>query len=402
MVQYSGRDSSHPQSLAIGDFNNDGRADIAVTNYGIDNVGVMLGYGNGNFGEQRTFSTGISSLPRMLVTGDFNNDSQPDIAVANYIGNNVGIFLGYGNGRFSSSTLYPLGDYASPKWLTIGDLNNDGRLDIITTNSNDDSLSILLGHVNDTFFNKITYTIGDNPYPRSAAVADFNNDGRLDIAVSNMLSENIGVFLGYVKESFASATVHQIGSSSQPVSIAVGDFNNDIRLDVVVADRGTNEVAILYGSGYGTFSGQLTYSAGDGTYPSSVAVGDFYQDNQLDIAVVNSGTDDIGVRLGYGDGIFSSLTTYSTGTASSPLSLAVGHFDKDDQLDIAVANYSIGNVCLLFGYGNGSFASLLCFTSGFGSHPAAVAFGDMNGDGSVDVVVSDEGFSTIKILSKIC
>jgi hypothetical protein len=173
-------------------------------------------------------------------------------------------------------------------------------------------------------------------------------------------------------------------------------------LDVVVADRGTNEIIILRGSGYGTFSSQANYSTGDGSYPSWVAVGDFNQDHQLDIVVVNSGSNNIGVLLGYGNGTFSSPMTYSTGDSSSPLSLAVGHFDNDTHLDIAVAIYGTNNVGLFVGYGNGSFASPLFFTSGFGSHPSAVAFGDLNNDNSVDIVVCNNGYSTIEILSEIC
>ena len=166
--------------------------------------------------------------------------------------------------------------------------------------------------------------------------------------------------------------------------------------------RKANEVIILYGSGYGTFSSQASYSTGDSSYPSWVAVGDFNQDHQLDIAVVNFGTNNIGVLLGHGNGTFSSPMTYSTGDMSSPLSLAVGNFDNDTHLDIAVAIFGSNTVGLLLGYGNGSFASPLFFTPGFGSHPYAVAFGDLNKDNSVDIVICNNGYSTIEILSKIC
>ncbi len=94
--------------------------------------------------------------------------------------------------------------------------------------------------------------------------------------------------------------------------------------------------------------------------------------------------------------------TYSTGDSSSPLSLAVGNFDNDTHLDIAVAIFGTNSAGLLFGYGNGTFASPLLFTAGFGSYPFAVAFADLNKDNAVDIVVCNNGYSITKILSKIC
>ena len=110
-------------------------------------------------------------------------------------------------------------------------------MDIAVSDYGSGNVSILLGYVNGTFFNEITYVIGDNSNPHSVAIGDFNNDGRLDIAVSAMGRDSIGVFLGYVSEGFLSTETYPIGNSSQPVSIAVGDFNNDTCLDVVVADQ---------------------------------------------------------------------------------------------------------------------------------------------------------------------
>jgi hypothetical protein len=390
------------QSVIVDDFNNDSRLDIAVTNTVANNVGILLGNWNGTFALQETYSTGVDSTPNSVAVGDFNNDGRLDIAVANFGADNVGVLLGYGDGTFANQTTYSTGIDSSPNSIAVGDFNNDGRLDIAVAHSQSGNVGILLGHVNGTFFNEITYATGDQSQPVSVAVGDFNNDGRLDITFCDMWRDNIGVLLGYADESFISTEAYSIGYSSQPVSIAVGDFDNDTRLDVVVADRGTNELIILYGSGYGTFSGQSSYSTGNDSYPSSVAVGDFNQDHRLDIVVANSGTNNVGVFLGYGNGTFSNQTTYSTGDFSLPLSLAVGTFDNDTQLDIAVANSGISNVCLLRGYGNGSFMNPLCFPSGFGSSPSAVAFGDLNKDNLGDIVVCNNGYSTIEFLSNVC
>ena len=190
------------------------------------------------------------------------------------------------------------------------------------------------------FSMRLPILTGHNSYPHTIELGDFNNDSRLDIAVSNMMSDTIGIFLGlrHVKISQVQPA-KPVGDSSQPVNIAVGDFNHDTCLDVVVADRRNNKIIIIHGSGYGTFLSEDTYSTGNNSNPSWVVVSDFNQDRCLDIAVINSGTNNIGVFLGYENGNFSSIVTSSTGDLSSPVSLYVGHFDIDTNLDITVATY---------------------------------------------------------------
>ncbi|CAF4309273.1 unnamed protein product [Rotaria socialis] len=380
-ITYSTGANSGPNAITLGDFNNDGQLDIAVANYITNNVGVLLGYGNGTFSSQMTYPTGAGSSPCSVAIGDFNNDGQRDITVSNQGTNNVGVLLGYGNGTFSSQMTYPTGAGSFPRSVTVSDFNQDHRMDIVVANQGTNNVCVLLGHANGTFFNKITYSSGDNSNPMSVAVGDFNRDGRLDITVCNRLAENIGVFLGYASDSLLSTPDYSIGNSSVPVSIATGDFNNDTNLDAVVADKGTNEVVILYGSGYGTFT---------------------HHDHQLDIAVANAGTNNIGVFLGNPNGNFSIPTMYSTGNFSSPRSLAVGYFDNDTLLDIAVANYGTNKIAVFLGYSNGSFANPLFFPSGFGSHPSALVFGNLNKNNWTDIYISNSGYSTIDVLSKTC
>ena len=399
---YSTGAGSYPMSIAVSDFNNDSWLDIAVANGNRGNIRIFLGYGNGTFPSENHYVIRPYGNPISITTGDFNNDSLVDMAVGLYMRDTVGIFLGYGNGTFQDITVRPRGDTSVPLFISTGDFNSDGQLDIVFTNINTSSLNILLGHTNVTFFNKIIYTTGNNSYPHSIGLGDFNNDGRLDVAVSNMFSDSIGIFLGYANENFASTAAKSIGESSQPVSVAVEDLNNDTCLDLIVADRQGNRIVVLQGSGHGTFSSQMNYSTGDNSYPSWVAVNHFNQDQYLDIAVVNSGTNDIGIFLGHENGTFSSVITSSTGNSSSPFSLTVGHFNDDAHVDIAVTNFGTNSVCLLLGYGNGSFESLECHTSSYDSRPFAVASGDVNGDNRTDVVIANKRSSTIEILTKIC
>jgi hypothetical protein len=348
------------------------------------------------------YSTGSLSGPTSVVVGDFNKDGRLDLAVALSATNNIGVLFGNGNGTFSSPRLYSTGSGSEPLRLATGDFNNDNQLDIAMANQGSNSFSVLLGFVNGTFFNPLNYFIADGSQPNSIAVGDFNSDSRLDIIVASPGIDNVGVFLGYVSESFLNVPSYSTGPSSRPVSIAIGDFDNDTRLDVVVANNGTDNIMILFGSGYGTFVSNTSYSTGNGSYSCAMAVGDFNNDSRLDIVVANSGTNNVGIFLSDGTGTFSSQITYSTGLDSQPYSVAVLDFDNDTVLDIAVANYGSNSMVVFFGDGNGTFTNQSIFNTGYDSHPFALVVGDVNNDNVTDVIATNDGYGNIDILSKEC
>ena len=183
--------ASRPVSIAVGDFNNDHWLDIVVTNNGTNNIGIFFGYGNGSFGNQITYSTGYDSLPYSVVVADFNNDHHLDIAVANYGTDNIGIFLGYGNGSFTTQTTYSTGLRSNPYSIAVNDFNNDGHLDIAVANSGTNNVGIFLGYGNGSFVSQKTYLISPESNPHSIVIGDFNQDNQLDIAVSNYDTNNI-------------------------------------------------------------------------------------------------------------------------------------------------------------------------------------------------------------------
>ena len=205
VITYSTGTNSYPVSVAVGDFNNDNRLDIVVANYGAGNINIFYGYADGTFSNIITYSTGSNSVPSSVVVADFNNDGRRDIIVANAGTDNIGMFFGNGNGTFSNQTTFSTGSGSSPYWIAVGDFNNDNQLDIAVANYGSNNLGVLLGCVNGTFFSQLTYSTGNDSQPYSVAVGDFNNDSRLDIIVANYGTDNVGVFLGYVSESFLSA-----------------------------------------------------------------------------------------------------------------------------------------------------------------------------------------------------
>jgi hypothetical protein len=402
VIPYPTGSGSYPMSVAVGDFNNDNQLDIVVANAGTNNLYVFIGDGNGTFPFMTICPTGDNSEPASVVIGDFNNDGRLDIAVANSGADNIGVLLGNGNGTFSSPKSYSTGSGSFPYSIAIGDLNNDNQLDIVVANQGSNSFSVLLGFVNGTFFSPSNYLTGDGSQPLSIAVGDFNNDSRLDIIVANSGTGNAGIHLGYISENFLLAPPYQTGLLSRPTSIAVGDFDNDTQLDAVVANNGTNNVMILFGSGYGTFTSHATYSTGNNSGPCGVAVGDFNNDSRLDIVVANPGKNCIGIFLNNGTGTFARQVTHSTDRDSQPYSVAVLDFNNDTRLDIAVANCGSNSVIVFFGDGNGNFTNRSTFNTGFESHPFALAVGDINKDNLTDIIATNNGYGNIDILFMEC
>ncbi|CAF1245157.1 unnamed protein product [Adineta steineri] len=284
-VEYNYR----PQSVAVGDFNNDTWMDIVVANRATNNIAVFFGYGNAGLSStSMTYSTGTNSTPCMVTVGDFNNDGRLDIVVANYGVNNVGIFLGIGKGAFESQSTIPTGS-SRPLLIYVADLNNDKAQDMIIANYGTQSISIFHGYGYGKFSNAITFFTGYDSIPMSITVGDFNNDKHMDIAIANSGTNNVGILLGNENGTFTTQNIFPTGYGSHPYSIATHDFNGDNFLDIVVANHGSHSVGVLLGHGNGSFSHSTIYSIGN-SIPIAVAIGDMNNDNYTDLVVTNNGT----------------------------------------------------------------------------------------------------------------
>jgi predicted nucleotidyltransferase len=380
--------NSHPQYVIVADFNEDNRSDIATANHWNDSISVFVGLGNGTFNTANVYSTGSGSFPSSMAVGDFNNDNRTDIVVANQAANNVGVFLGFDHPMFSSYNIDFTRIFSFPVYVVTADFNNDSCWDIAVANPGSDTIGILLGYGNGTFSKIILYSVDQGSNSTSIAVGDFNNDHRLDIAVTNLEGYSVSVFLGYGDGTFAEQMVYSTNSYS-PISIAIGDFNNDSRLDIVVANPYDNNIGISFGFGNGSFGEQMPYWMPNNSVPVCVAVDDFNNDRVFDIAIANRDGNSIGILLGYGDGTFSNVTTYSTGNNSSPCSMAIGDINKDKWMDIVVANRYAKTVGIFFGYGNGTFSSEKTYSMGNRSNLTSIAVGKINNDTILDIIVTD-------------
>ena len=331
---------SNPYSVAIGDFNGDGKQDLAVANVSSNTVSIRLGDGLGGFSSSTDVSVG--SNPYSVAIGDFNGDGKQDLAVANVNSNTVSIRLGDGLGGFSGSTEVSVG--SGPVSVAIGDFNGDGKQDLAVANYGSNTVSIRLGDGAGGFSGTTEVSVGSGPF--SVAIGDFNNDGKQDLAVANLSSNTVSIRLGDGLGGFSGATEVSVGS--QPRSVAIGDFNGDGKQDLAVANSNSDTVStvsIRLGDGLGGFSGATEVSVGSN--PISVAIGDFNGDGKQDLAVANNGSNTVSIRLGDGLGGFSGATEVSVG--SGPISVAIGDFNGDGKQDLAVANVSSDTVSIRLG-----------------------------------------------------
>ena len=339
-----------PMSLATGDFNGDGKLDLVVTEPGSGNVSVMLGNVDGTFQAPVNYTVGQAASFQFywVAVGDVNGDGKLDFVVADYDDNYVSVFLGNGDGTFQAGVTYSVG--VNPTSVAMADLNEDGKLDIAVSNQNcpnnvcgGSTVSVLLGNGDGTFQAHSDYPAGASA--NWVAVGDFNGDGILDLAVTNGNGGGtptaLLILLGNGDGSFQAPTSYPLNTNG--ASAAVADFNADGKLDVAVVDN-TGLVSIFLGNGDGTLQARTDYPVGSFPF-GDVGIGDFNGDGKLDIAVADSGSNSASILLGNGDGTFQSQLTFGTGT--SPHSLAVGDFNQDGRLDLAAPNNGDNTVSIL-------------------------------------------------------
>jgi hypothetical protein len=331
------------QSIVTGDLNGDGNIDLVTTLRNTGGVGILLGNGNGTFQSQQSISVGAS--PFFLTSGDINGDGRLDIVVNNAFGRDgMGtLLLGNGNGTFQAPLDVAIGSSA---WSVIAtDVNGDGKLDLLSAQTNYSSINLLLGNGDGTF--QAAQSLAATRSAAFLASGDVNGDGKVDIVVSHAYS--VSVLLGNGDGSFQPFQTYASGAGAPPVVVA--DFNGDGKLDIATASPNQLQVSVLLGNGDGTFAPRQTFIGASGAYGLYAA--DLDGDGKVDLTIAGRDGGRAYVFLGNGDGAFQAVRTFGAG--GSPVSFAIVDLNNDGKLDIAVGNQSNNRVGTLLNTANGNF-----------------------------------------------
>ena len=357
-----GSGDSIPEGIVTADFNNDGVADLAITDVkGSDpRARIYLGNGSGGFTAGGTQTVGIN--PTSIAAGDFNGDNKFDVAVANYSDRTISVLSGDGSGNLLAGSTFNAGapytvtiggvptntTNPRPRIIISGDFNSDGKADLAWTNDYDNvsgtevagTIGIAINNGTATPFSSVTATgtIGNNPYGLIAT--DLNGDGKLDLIAANSPSTgngSISALLGNGNGTFQSAVNTTVGT--RPRYFAAGDFNRDGKQDLALSQTSSdNNLRILLGNGSGGFSSQSTLSMGVEAAPRGVISADFNADGYLDVAVSSVAGDNVSIFLGSGDGNFNTRKVFAAGDAA--YWMASADFDRDGLPDLAITNDS--------------------------------------------------------------
>ncbi|MDB5269516.1 MAG: hypothetical protein JWP58_2556 [Hymenobacter sp.] len=322
-----------PNSVAVGDLDNDGDLDLLTGNRGTGTVSVRLNNGTGTFGGGQSLAVASAALG--LVLGDVDGDGDLDLLSSSTTGNVVSVRLNNGSGTFGGGADVPAG--AGPQALALGDVDGDGDLDFVATNRDVDSVSVRFNNGSGSFGGRRGVGVGNGP--QGVALSDVDNDGDLDLLATNLLAGTVSVRLNNGRGTFGGG--QEVPTGGQPFGIAVGDVDGDGDADLLAVSYLFNGiVSVRLNNGSGTFGG--TQSVAVPSYPPTVVLGDVDHDGDLDLLTADSGNSTASVRLNDGTGTFAGGADVPVGDVASgpstPSAVALADVDGDGDLDLLAAN----------------------------------------------------------------
>jgi len=348
---------------------------------------------SGTYSSRVTMAVG--GTPEDTQVADLNGDGIPDLITANNSTGNVTIRLGVGKGVFNSPTTLSPGGHAHK--VRMADLNGDGKLDMVVLDdsTSPSTVSIYLGNGDGTFKARTTLSAGS--FSEVVEIGDLNGDGKLDLVVLDGWSDyTISTFIGNGDGTFQARVTRADQFGTDQFSAALGDENGDGKLDLVTANIGSN-INFFYaygGNGNGTFATPPGFPIITNDTHFGVQLADLRRIGKLDAVLTDYSSGLVSVVLGNGDGTWKAEATYSVG--ANPTGVKVADVNGDGIPDIVTADYTDGTVSVLLGKGDGTFAARKSFK--VGGQPYDVKVADINGDGVPDLISTDSQDGTISIL----
>ena len=345
----------------------------------------------------------VGTSPSVIIVGDFNGDGKSDLAVANLGSSNISILLNNGDGTFKAAVSSPAG--TAPQAMAAGDFNGDGKLDLVVTNAGNSpsgvkgAVFLLPGNGDGTLQTPVQ--LQADPYPLSIAAADLNADRKPDLIVGDAVSGGLTILLGKGDGTFQLGSAVILASGGAVGALSTADFNADNKLDVVAAIS-SGPVLVVLGNGDGTFSAPA--QIGSSATSPHLLVGDFTGDGKADLVLRSEAPrppscrqfcfsfDRITIFSGKGDGTFNGGASVIAQFNSSAGNLATGDFNSDSKQDLIEPRFGSG--LLFLGHNNGTFLILPPLWTGLG---AFVASADLNGDNLPDLAVTDVANSAVAI-----
>jgi len=346
-----------PGYVSVEDFNGDGNLDMVVANEQGSDVSVLLGDGKGGFSRARNSPFPAGHNPNDLAVGDFNRDGRLDLAIANHETQHLTVLLGDGRGGLAPAPNSPFTVAVRPHThgVATGDFNGDGNLDLVTDSWAEDRLAVLFGDGEGSFGTPGTYVaVGKHPYQR-IRVADLNGDGKADIVSPNLEGGNVTVLLNDGKGGFRQPTSSPFPCGDSPFNVAVGDVNADGKPDLAIvnspsstSDRsGKDGLTILIGDGLGAFTTMVGSPFVTGKFPNIPAIGDVNGDGVADVAVSNPDVDNITIFTMSRASSIASRTTISV--RGHPKGLAIRDVNGDGKAEIVITNNTRDSVTVIMG-----------------------------------------------------